>query len=716
MNQISGNSIAWLKTTEPDAITPTANDLDLMVLVRLVRRRLGVILGVTALVTLLSLPYILSMVPVYQAEARFLVTPVLSVEDGQPAEVFVMSDEVERLRARTVVERVVDRLNLTGKPEFNPALAPVTGLSRLHQRISPADAGPTPPGDATSRAVAAVYGRLSVWRQTENILQLTFRSTDPEVAAAVPNAIIASYVDEVTAHRDARVTEALDQLRLRAQDQAARTAQARADIAALRTAQAGVAGGSDAAADETQLTMLNQQLADLQARRADLAATVATVEANLNDNGPAPLNETAAVTQLRQSLDRQERDLAHLTSLFGDGYGGVQTQRAQVADLKDAIRRELSNWAASMRAQLVHIDQEEAALQAKRGTAQGQLTRLSAGELDMANLVARADDQATKLDTVNDQIRLLETVLRRPAVNVDVLTPAAVPLWPEGRGRKVYLLIAILGGAVLGLTCAGVLDLTDRTVRSPRQLAADPSVLPVGLLPQSRRTGRARTRPATDTRLTHAADRLVRGIAASSGGEFPRSLLITATRRGDGCRFVAAAIGQALSANGRQILIVDTLPQRRRFGLSQAKDKRAGFAEYLRGQVNIDAAMRRDPATGQMKMSRGTGPLPPLYDDAPIKALIAAAAARGLCVVIIGTPPRDSVSVDRIAGAVSQVLLVTRWGRTPRDLVAQTLDELREQHIGRILTVINRVKPRRYALYNVHAPTLLTGPKRSNSW
>ncbi len=717
MNQISGKSIPWLKQNEPDPIHVTSSDLDLTVLVRLVRRRLGFILGVMVVMTAMALPFIAAMTPNYRAEARFLITPVLNMEADSTPDVFIMVDEVERLRARAVVDRVVSSLDLGAVPEFNPTLAPPSVLDQVKQNLF--GSAPAPellPAEVHDRAVLAVYDRLSAWRQTDSILQLSFKSTDPELAAAVPNAIITSYAQEVTDRRDARVKEALTQLRVRQTDQAARVAEAHAEIAALRTTQAGLAGGRDISADQTQLVLLNQQLAELQSRRAELKATVSTVDAALNDNGPAPLNETEILAQLRRSLEIQQRELARLTGQFGEAYGGVQTQRAQVAELEGAIDRELTGWAASMRSQLAHIDQEETTIQGMRSSAQGQLSQLSANELQMANLVRRADSQTTALDAVDDQIRLLETVLERPALGIDVLTPAAVPLYPEGKGRKIYVIIVLFGGALLGLTLAGVLDLTDRSVRSHQQMVSEPAALPVGLLPKANWPDWRLGRQPTDPRLNHATDKLVRSIGSTCGGAFPESLLITSTRSGDGSHFVAAAISQTLASLGREALIIDILPRRSRFGLLHRRDKRPGFADYLRGDTKLDELLHRDPATGHQRMWHGTGTLPPIHDDALISTLIERAAARGLITVFIGPPAHDSASVVQIAGAVQRVLLVMRWGRTSRDIASSALDDLREHRTDRVLTVINRVEPKRHARYNFRDSAAFTNQNHANLW
>lgn len=722
MNQISGRQIPWLKQSEPEPVTLRESDLDLMVLVRLIRRRFTLIVAVVVVISVLALPSIMSMTPQYRAEARFLIAPVLSVEVDEPTPGFDLFDEVERLRARSVVEKVVNQFNLQDDPEFNLNRVPPSRLSVAAAAVrnffaGTADTAPAPtPEEELENTVRSVNNHLSAWRQTDSIMQIAFVSTDPQLAADVPNAIIKAYVEDSKIQRDARISEAISQLETRIIDQRARLDAAKADITALRASQAVLGNDRETSADLNQILLLNQQLAQVQSRRADLNATIATVDAALSEGGPAPLNETDTLIELRQSLQQQKRELARLTSQFGEAYGGVQTQRAQVAELEDSIKRELQGWADSMRVQLAHLDSEEAAIAQQRLAAQGQLSQLSVAELEMTNLIKRADTQTNLLDTSQQQLLRLKTSLSRPPLTVELLSPATVPLWAEGHGRKVYLLLVMIGAGMFGLTLAGVLELTDRTLRSQQQLDGQPGVVSVGMLPHSDGPVGKYWRVPTDPRLQLAARNVLSAIETANGGLFPGSLMITTTQPHEGAHFVAEALGQQLAAAHEPVMFVDTMPQPGPFRLGRRDGGTPGLAEFLRGEARLSDLIKKDDTTGHVHLSRGTGSLPPLYDGGQISDLIEAAGKENMSVVFICPPALESASVVQVAGAVDRVLLVMRWGKTPRNLIPLALDRLGAGRGDRIMTLINRVQPKQHARYTFRDSQAFPSRGRAEVW
>ncbi len=391
--------------------------------------------------------------------------------------------------------------------------------------------------------------------------------------------MIENYISQRTRERDDRLNDALTLLQARITDQRGRVDKADADVQKFQEAERASGAGGDVLAFHSRLDQLNGQLADLQNRRTDLRATIATVDAALYDNGPAPLSETPVLADLRKSLQVQSSELRRLTAMFGDAYGGVQAQRARVEEIENSINRELTGWAASMQAQLTHLEEEEASLTATRASVQDQIARLSLSGLQLASLTRQAATQSELLDSYEKTKRDYEAVGAQPPFTIEILAPATVPLWPEGRGKKVALAIAIVVSVMAGLTLACLVELSDRTVRSAQQLPPEARLLPLGMLPKSKWRGRAQRHAPRDSRLLIALRGVMLAMTNAHGGSLPHCLMVTSVQPGDGARFVARAMASELMAGGQNVLLVDTLPGKRR-----VKAAPAGLAEYLRNE------------------------------------------------------------------------------------------------------------------------------------
>ena len=704
MNQVNRYRRAQLDFSAPDLAEVRDSDLDLTMIVRLIRRRFRFIAVLTIVLTLMALPFILMIKSVYQGEARFLIQAPISPDPTGLKTAFNLEDEVQRVSARAIADRVVAQLDLAYQPEFNPALQPVSFVSTLMAKAKSLISG----GAATQQTnpaeivLASFYDRLSVQRQTDSIMQISFKSSDPELAAKVPNAMIDAYIADRKAFHEARIQEAMALVDARIAAQQAVVDKAAATVAAFQKQNGVTSQGHVVDLQTNQLVLLNAQQADLNARRVDLQSKIASVDAALAGNGPPPLNQTETLVQLHQSLQQAQDELNRLTSRFGDGFSGVQTQRNRIDSLQRSIQTELKSWGQSMKVQLAQLDSQDAQLAAHDVDAQGALSKTSIAELQLADLVRRAGVQTQILEGIDSEKTQLEGLRQHPVFDLELLTPATQPLWPEGHSRKVYLLLALFAFGFLAVTTAGILELTDRTVHSHQQLQGEPGLVPVGMLPVpvSRRNVQGlggRYNP--DSRLKESLRGVLLAMENENAGIQPTSLMITTARPDEGASFVANCLGHELVESGRNALIVDTLTPPTRFSLGRKRSTQPGLAEFLRREMPLAELISDADYKGLHILHRGNGPLTPLNDAERIEHILDYGQVFGLLVIFVCPPVLNNASVSRIAAVVHRVMLVIGWGVTPRESVLLAAQRLRTGQVDRVLTLLNGVQPRRHALY-----------------
>ncbi|MGV8988317.1 MAG: GumC family protein [Cypionkella sp.] len=700
-------------------------DLDLTMIVRLIRRRIRFIGILTVVLTLLVLPFIMMLKSVYRAEARFLIQQPISPDPTGAKTAFNLDDEVQRVSARAIADRIVAQFDLAQRPEFNPDLQPVSAMAKLVAAAKTSISGtaaalPAPKTDPAERVLAAFYDRLSVGRQTDSIMQIGFKSTDPELAADVPNAMIDAYIADRKAFHESRIQEALTLVNARIAAQQSVVDKAAETVSAFQKQNGVTSAGHVVDLQTNQLVLLNAQQADLHKRRVELQSKIASVDAALSGSGAVPMNETDTLVQLRQNLQQEQNELTRLSSRFGDGFAGVQTQRTRIASLEGAIQRELKAWGLSMRAQLAQLDTEEAQLAANDVAAQGTLSKTSIAELQLSDLVRRAGVQTQILEGIEAEKSQLEGLRNLAVFDLELLTPATLPLWPEGHGRKIYLVLAIFASGFIALTLAGILELTDRTLRSHQQLLGEPGLLPVGMLPVSGKRnsthvlGQARYQPGS--RLKEALRGVLLAMENENGGVQPISLMITTARPHEGASFVANELAHELLESGRNVLIVDALTPKSRFWQRRNPPVQPGLAEYLRREAPLSELVADTDYKGLHVLHRGNGPLTHLHDAERIEHILDYGSAFGQLVIFICPPVLNNTSVLRIAAVVHRVMLVIDWGVTPRESVLLTAQRLRAGHVDRVLTLLNRVQPKRHALYSYRDAAAFSGQSSVSGW
>src|SRR5262249_28653058 len=158
----------------------------------------------------------------YTATSRVIVAThnenivdISSFLSGLPANAAVVDTEAEILRSRSLIEKVVRRLDLVNNPEFNWSKAEPSGMDKNIGNVKAfikslipcgkkkveAEQGPPPNSEEAQRAemdgvISAV--RNSVWVNRVGstfIIEISAGSRDPQMAAKLANTMADVYLD-----------------------------------------------------------------------------------------------------------------------------------------------------------------------------------------------------------------------------------------------------------------------------------------------------------------------------------------------------------------------------------------------------------------------------------------------------------------------------------------------------------------------------------------
>ena len=727
MNQLQPNRASRSTFAAPEPARPREADFDLSATLRMVRRNARFIAAVTALLTLATLPFIIAIEPSYRAQARFLIHPTLSIDTSNETLAPDLSDEVERLRSRGIADQVIAHFDLTANPEFNPQLAPPGPLRSTWTAVKSALSGmPAPPPQETpDRVLSNYYQHLSVWHETKSqVVQISFTARDPQLAADVPNAMIGIYLADREAKHQQRISGALALLDTQIAAQKSNVASAAAEAQAYQQESGVTSVGRSETLEQSRIVLVNEQLSDIQRQMAELRGKLRSVDAALADGNGITQDEPEEIGELRKALQLRKRALAQLTASYGEAYGGVMMERAHIAEIESSIRAALGEWAGSMRAQLGQFKDEEARLARTSDRLQGTLSKTTVAELNLINLIRRADAQRAILDGYENQRRQLEARLSQPALDLEMIAPAMPPIWPEGRGRKIYLIVTFLASTLLALTLAGGRELIDRKARSLTQFEDDPDLVAVGMLPALRRRD---TAGSSERHLRTALSSSIAMISAQEGGALPRSLMITPVQPHDGARFVGYRMARELVASGQAVLLIDTVGKREPWYIERLPaflhpDKAlsqtgpGGLAEHLREGRDLGELVDCLDTDGLRILHRGNGPIPALEDGQAIRSILKYASTHRLMAIFVCPPALSSASTTHIASVMEEVLMVVGWGRTPLDTVRANASHLQMAGVDQVLTLLNRVDPQRQALYPFGDGTAFAHAARADAW
>lgn len=698
-----------MRREPPNPFESGPGEFDLLSVLRLVRRRMITIALVSGLIVLAAIPAILGQKPVYHAESRLMVhAPIVSALDtdaGTRVGALNTTSELERLLSRRIAERVIRELHLEERAEFNPALRPGSWLNAVRGALrslidsgKPATAAPA----GIELIIPEYYRAIDIGRDTgSDVIRIGFNSLDPELAAAVPNRLLDIYLDERRAGTRNDLDTAIGWVRQRVAQQQERVDAARA--AATRTREtAGVVSNDAQAEDIRSVADLSSRLTDIARQRTDAATAVSALESG-SDEAIARVDLPDSIGGLQRKLESKNKDLDSLLQTYGDRSDQVVGLRAEILKIKGDLDFEINRYLQVQRSRLAGFDRQEREAGQALAEARDRLSSSAMAQTELARLSRIADTEQTALDKLQGQERDLVAQAAVPAVEVEVLSAATLPLRPEGRGRLFYLLATMLASLSLGVTAAFVIEMMDKSVRSHEQLDGIANTMPVGMLPLlSERTGKNLPLVFGESEgglFWESVRAMVMALKQANSGQFPGSVLVTSAHGGEGKTLVARALAIELAATGRSVLLVDADLRSGDLGSLMKSGVRTGLNEFLTGEAGLGDIIHHHSNSGIDFIARGTPNQRKRPDLAGLGEIAAMAKASGRLLIVDSAPILGSTDTAYMAGMTEAALLVVRWGKTHRRSVELAAQRLVSLGGSETLVVVNKVDPRRHALY-----------------
>ena len=612
-----------------------------------------------------------------------------------------VNTEVEILKGRRLMGRVVDTLDLVADPEFNSTLRPPTLLSGListvKEQVQQVVSGPPTPQPALTtealreRIISGLIDQVTVANiPLSLVFTVTVETQDPRKSARIADTIVQLYIDNQIAVKYDATRQATEWL-------AQRVTELKVELDGAETRVKDFRSGSDVV-DPASLEQADQQMATLRSRLAEQLA--------LRDAGAARLAALLAATDLQDrtaiaadpSLTRlaQNRDTAADPAVADAAIDRRFNEITAVVSL-DVQRAE---------AQIVSLTQSRDALQTtigRQSDALGQFQQLTR-EADSVRLIYEY--------FLN---RLQETSVQQGLQQADsrVLSTAVVPERPASPQIPRILAIAAVLGMMAGVGMVFLRENRAKGFRSGRDLERTTGYPVMGQIPIIRgRSHRAvlsylATKPSSSA--AEAIRNLRTSVLLSNVDNPPRIIMITSALPDEGKTTTALALIQNLVGMQRKVLLIDGDLRRRAVsrmtieGVSRGSGAvaRPGLLAVLTGEKVLAEVIVKDDLLGVDVLigePSDTNAADLFSSDSFARLL---ATARDIYdVIILDTPPVLLVPDARvIAQYADAILFVVRWNQTT---VGQVRDGLRmfesvnRKVSGLVLSQINTRQVRKY--------------------
>ncbi|MCB9853960.1 MAG: polysaccharide biosynthesis tyrosine autokinase [Phycisphaerales bacterium] len=342
--------------------------------------------------------------------------------------------------------------------------------------------------------------------------------------------------------------------------------------------------------------------------------------------------------------------------------------------------------------------------------AKDKLSRAMSQQRDKDNKLAILDGLLNEQKLLTNQFQLLQEKKNRleiqlrqdKKVRIDAVDNAVIPKRISSPNLTMYLPASVLFGYGLSIALAFLLDVTDKSVRTPRDVSR--TQLPVlGTIPSTDDDEVVFERVETacldapHSIVAEAFRSLRANLFFSAPAEQQGVILVTSPSGDNGKTTVATNLAISIALSGRRVLLVDANFRRAALPAIFPNMKQEGLSNILIGQGQLRDYVAPSHVPGLDVL--GAGPIPPnpaeLLGSSYLRDVIVDARARYDQVIFDGPPVLLVSDAMVLAGAVDGCLLICEYRKTSRGALQRSRSNLEAINARIFGAVLNKVEGRR---------------------
>ena len=702
------------------------------------RRILGIII-----VTLISLGlgaiYLYVTPPKYTATAKLLIEgptgqisqsgtayPESSIDSSQ------LESEIQIVMSENVAKAVVSSLHLDMDPEYvkgsDDFLTKL--LTYLHWNSSP------PTDDTLRRTMYAFARNLEVSRVgISNVLEIRFTSTNGEKSARVANAIAEAFIAEEIDARDRAIAQTGTWLKARLADLRQQAEAAEQAVINYRkdnniVAVSGKLINEDTLADlNAQLAKARQATADAKAKFSkiqtiiDATANNGDIDAALGSGFTDPI--VASLAQQYVQLSTQSKELM---AVYGENFLEVKNIRVKMETLKDAIRRQVVQLGGQSNTEVQAAKQRESDIEAELQTAISQAQDTNREQIRLRELEDTAHSYQMLYNNYLQRSTEFDQIGSFPTIRARFVAPAVVPIERSRPKSLLVIAIAALGGLVFGFGFGFLRDLTDRVLRTHKDVEDQLRLPCVAIVPITKNylvrprplavsrnglttsnavvTGPSRdivqsdhvfwavaTRPLSRYTEAIRSMKLALDVTCQRLGR-PRNLGFTSASPGEGKSTTATAFALHVAKTGARVILLDLDLRNPTGSRLLAKDSKNTLIGVLSGACKLQDAIWTEPNSELAFLPAPTDTMltntTELLGSVQLKQLIQQLLATYDYVIADLPPLNPLVDTRASASAIDNYVMIVEWGKTSIDTIRHALSTSPEIESALIGVVLNK--------------------------
>lgn len=564
--------------------------------------------------------------------------------------------------------------------------------------------------------------RLKVVRPANTyLLLISYRSSDPHLAANVANGVAQSYVEHTyniryrsSASLSSFMEKQLEELKAKMERSGAALVQFERELNVINP--------------EERTTIMSARLMQLNTEYTTAQTDRVRKEAAFDSMASGTVEAAQVSTQgealkrLGERLDEANQKFAEVKTHFGTNHPEYRRAAEQVSEVQRQMVSTRQNIGHRVQIEYQQAVNREKMLSRAVADQKAELDRINSRSVEYQSLKREADADKKLYEELIHKIKEAGINASFQNSSIRVADPARPPAKPVSPNIKLNALLALLFSSVLAISAAVVSDLVDDTIRDPDLAQRSLNTPVIATLPwvKTWKSVLLAQPSSSDTSLALARGGDNQGQFLNSYGEAIRtlrnslllgdfdrrlrSLLVTSASPGEGKSTAAAHLAVAHAEQGQKTLLIDGDLRRpsiaRRFNISSSQ----GLSNVLMEEVGWRDTLLKIEGVPSLDIMTA-GPPSRRASDLIGRGLfeLLEEACREYDLVILDGPPLPGFAEPlQMATSVDGVLIVTHAGQTSRkavNTVLVTLSRLRVNVVGLVLNQVKKDMSQSYHYY-----------------
>ncbi|WGZ94044.1 MAG: polysaccharide biosynthesis tyrosine autokinase [Candidatus Thiothrix putei] len=677
---------------------------------RLMRRK-WLLLGTALSVFILAAVISFLSPDVYRATTTLQVTPEevrVTLGDGAEGARTPRSErefyqtQTELLASERLTSETIKELGISSRFEDDTSL--YTKLYSWLTSVKRSVAGDGEAPDAVSDVGENFRRNLSIYPvEDSQIFKISYDHTDPELSAAIVNALAANYKQMSLNLRNEAVSNTKETLEAKLKEAKSKLEKSENELVAYARKQGIITLDGDRSSASGVLDSLNLALTDATGARI---AAEAAFNRSKNVAGADRTLENPAVQRLKEELARVQAEYRDQSRLFKASFPEMQQLQARIDQLSGEIQREASSIDRTARSKLqaeyeaakqregelkAEVKKQEAVLMGNRDKSVDYMTRQREVEADR-------DNYESLLERLNEIGRVADS----SASNVAIVDEASVPTKPFSPNIPLNLVMGVAVGLLLGLLAATIAEVMDDRLRSVEDLRRVLGSIPLlGVIPYiSGRNNKnvLALRGQVGSSFMLEAFRSLREnlimMKTPSHQGLAFIMNITSASPSEGKTTTAVNLATVFAYTGKKVLLVDCDMRHPEAHNKLGLENRVGVSDFLLGDKDVGELIQETTVQNLSAICAGSAVPNPteLLAGERFTALLSEVEGMFDHIIIDGPPVMGLADALIISNRTGNTVLVNANGQTRKRNLKDAVGRLQQAQCNIIGAVLTKLK------------------------